>query len=236
MKRHGSTLAAARQAGTALITALLMLLVLTLLATFGMNLSRLEYRMAGNTQFQTLALGNAEFVLAVAEADIRDQAGNPFNPDRPDDHYYPQDTPDFDPATAGVQQPADRVWSFSSAHVSLPDIDGDGSDSNGDGIADDGTGQYVIQDAGLELSLAGHTAPGNRPIALVGTTVQAFLVTARSRTSGGAQRTVQSVFARAPLPGTRTTGAFNLTGNTGPAAAAVPNPAHGRRSWIDLRQ
>lgn len=220
-----------RHAGTALLTALVFLLVLTLLATSGMNQARLEARMAGNAQFTTLALANAEYVLAAAEADIRALNGNPFSPDRSGDHYYPQDTIDFDPALAGTQTPADRAWSFSSAPVALPDIDGDGSDSDGDGVADDGTGHYVIQDAGLELTLGGATA-GAGPARMTGTAVQAFVVTARSRTAGGAQRTLQSVFVRSPLPGTVTP-----PRTAGPAAASPgAHAAHGRRSWIDLRR
>jgi len=240
MKRRctGTGSADARQAGIALLTALVFLLVLTLLGTFGMNLSRLEQRMAGNAQYQVLALVNAEFVLAAAEADIRNQAGNPFNPDTPGDHYYPQDTLDFDPATPGIQRPVDRVWTFGSARVSLPDINGDGSDSNGDGNPDDGTGQYIIQDAGLELTLAANTAHRSGPAVLSGSTVQAFLVTARSRTSGGAQRTVQSVYVRTPLPATPAGGTQVATGKPRPATATThrSNPALGRHSWIDLRE
>jgi len=166
-------------------------------------------------------------VLATAEADIRSQAGNPFNPDRPGDQYYPQDTVDFDTATAGIQQPADRVWSFASAQVSLPDTDGDGSA--------DGTGRYIIQDAGLEHALVEHTGQRAGPAALAGSAVQAFLVTARSRTAGGAQRTVQSVFVRDPLPGTQAASTGPGPG-AGSAATSRSNPAFGRRSWIDLRQ
>jgi hypothetical protein len=34
--------------------------------------------------------------------------------------------------------------------VTLPDFNGDGSDTDGDSV-DDGTGMYVIQDAGTDL-------------------------------------------------------------------------------------
>ena len=53
-----------RQAGAALFMALIFLLILTLLGVFGMNVSRLENLMAGNTQFQTTALNTAEYTLA----------------------------------------------------------------------------------------------------------------------------------------------------------------------------
>ena len=69
------------QGGAALFMALIFLLVLTVLGVFGMNLSRLENLMAGNTQYQTQALNNAEYVLIAAENDIKTVAGNPFDPD-----------------------------------------------------------------------------------------------------------------------------------------------------------
>lgn len=219
-----------RQSGAALFTALVFLLVLTLLGTFGMQQARLEQRMAGNARFQAEAHAIAEYVLAAAEADIAARHVDPFHPDRAGDPYYPQDITDFDPASPGIQRPRDRVWSFASAAVSLPDSDGDGSDSNGDGIADDGTGQYVIQDAGTELTLHTRAAGPAAPAALTGTPVQAFLVTARGRAPGGIQRTIQSVFARPPLAG--------RTGST--AVAAQPGPGNasltGRRGWIDLHE
>ena len=38
--------------------------------------------------------------------------------------------------------------------MTLPDINGDGIDTDGDGNADDGIGQYVIQDGGTDLTEA----------------------------------------------------------------------------------
>ena len=60
-----------RQAGAALFMALIFLLILTILGVFGMNVSRLENLMAGNSQFQTTALNNAEYTLARGIEDIQ---------------------------------------------------------------------------------------------------------------------------------------------------------------------
>jgi hypothetical protein len=219
---------ATAQAGAALFTALVFLVVLTLLGTFGLQQARLEHRMAGNVRFSTQALASAEYVLGVAEADIAARRTDPFQPDRPGDPYYPRDTLDFDPAVPGVQRPRDRAWTFASATVSVPDIDGDGSDSNGDGIPDDGTGQYVVQEAGRELTLHAPGTGGATPAALTGTPVQAFLITARGHAPGGVQRTLQSVYVRPPL--TATPG--------GALPARQPGQGNGgeRRGWIDLHE
>ena len=51
--------------------ALIILLVLTILGVFGMNMSRLENLMAANHQFMVTALSNAEYTLSMGQADIQ---------------------------------------------------------------------------------------------------------------------------------------------------------------------
>jgi len=182
-----------RPCGTALVLALVFLLVMTVLGVFGMHCARLENRMAANSRFRIEALHRAEYVLGAAEAALRTLDGNPFRPDVPGDPYYARDVTDFDPDTPGIQQPSDPVWTFSHAIVSLPDLDGDGR-------ADDGTGRYVIQDAGTALA-PGKDGSSRRSIlhAPPGARVQVFLVTAQAGAARGAQRTVQSIVAMDPL-------------------------------------
>jgi Tfp pilus assembly protein PilX len=189
-----------QQSGAALFMALIFLLVLTVLGVFGMNLSRLENLMAGNTQFQTQALNNAEYVLTAAENDIKTVAGNPFDPDTAGDRYYARTVTDFNTAATGTQQPTDLVWNFAHATVSLPDVNNDGSDTDGDGTADDGTGAYVIQDAGTDLTEAESKSVEDSIMnPLPGAVVQVFLVTAQSSAARGAKRILQSVVVTDPL-------------------------------------
>jgi Tfp pilus assembly protein PilX len=189
-----------RQAGAALFMALIFLLVLTVLGVFGMNLSRLENLMAGNTQYQTQALNNAEYILVAAEDDIKTIVGNPFDPDTSGDHYYTISTTDFDSGTTGTQQPTDLVWTFTHSAVTLPDLNGDGLDTDGDSVADDGTGMYVIQDAGNDLTEAeSKTIEDSIMNPLAGAVVQVFLVSAQSGAARGAKRILQSVVVTDPL-------------------------------------
>jgi len=51
------------QNGAALFMALIILLIMTILGVFGMNTSRLENLMAGNSQFQAQALNDSELAL-----------------------------------------------------------------------------------------------------------------------------------------------------------------------------
>jgi Tfp pilus assembly protein PilX len=187
-----------RQDGAALFMALIFLLILTILGVFGMNLSRLENLMAGNAQFQTTALNNAEYVLARGETDIQDIASSgvvPFSAWSVDDQYYTVDT------TPGGS-PEDLVWPFTSAKVSIPDMNGDGVDTDADGTADDGTGEYVIENAGLDNSKGEDASFSGVINPLPGAVVQVFLVTAQSASSRGAKRIVQSVVVTDPLPPT----------------------------------
>jgi type IV pilus assembly protein PilX len=55
-----------RQQGAALFMSLIFLLILTILGVFGMGTSRLENLMAGNYQFQTASLSDAEVVISAA--------------------------------------------------------------------------------------------------------------------------------------------------------------------------
>jgi Tfp pilus assembly protein PilX len=187
-----------REHGAALFMALIFLLILTILGVFGMNASRLENLMAGNAQFQTTALNNTEYVLARGEKDIEDiaKAGAvPFSAWADDDQYYTVDT------TPGGS-PKDLVWPFTAAKVSIPDMNGDGSDTDADGTADDGTGEYVIENAGLDNSKGEDASYAGSINPLPGAIVQVFRVTAQSETSRGAKRIVQSVVVTDPLPPT----------------------------------
>jgi hypothetical protein len=205
------------QRGAVLFTVLVFLLILTVLGVFTMNRARLENRMAANALFRTRALNDAEYVLTAAEDDLHTLTGNPFLPDFAGDAYYARDVTDFDPDRPGIQTPADPVWTFSHAIVALPDL-------NGDGVADDGTGWYVIQDAGTALapdrdhalqSPVLHVPPGAR--------VQAFLVTARAGAARGALRTVQSIVVTHPLD---RRSEFDIQ---------AADRRKGRIGWIDLQ-
>lgn len=194
-RQHAHRSYTRRQRGAALFMALLFLLILTILGVFGMNISRMENLMAGNTQFQTTALNNAEYVLVRGENDISaiaTSSGNPFNPDTAGDRYYPIGT------TPG-SKPEDLVWTFTSQKVSIPDFNGDGSDTDGDGTADDGVGFYIIEDAGLDNSAGEDSSFTGSINPLAGAIVQVFQVTAQSSSSRGAKRIVQSVLVTDPL-------------------------------------
>jgi Tfp pilus assembly protein PilX len=191
-----------QQGGAALFMALIFLLILTILGVFSMNMSRLENLMAGNAQFQTTALSNAEYVLVRGENDIQNLAdagtGNPFLTTIEDQYW-----------DAGTINPTALVWPFANKKISIPDVNGDKSNTDGDSTFDDGTGFYVIEDAGLDNSKGECSTYECKISPLPSAIVQVFLVTAQSSSSKGAKRIVQSVVVTEPLP--PSTGSFGGT-------------------------
>ena len=162
-----------RQAGAALFMALIFLLILTLLGVFSMNVSRLENLMAGNTQFQTTALNNAEYTLARGIEDIQlvEFSGLAYPTT---DGYH----------AAGDIEPSDLTWGFTKKTVSLPD----GS-----------SGEYVIINAGTDNDDGEDNSYSGVITPAPGAIVQVFLITAKSESSRGAKRIVQSVVVTDPL-------------------------------------
>jgi Tfp pilus assembly protein PilX len=192
-----------RQRGAALFMALIFLLILTILGVFGMNVSRLENLMAGNAQFQTTALNNAEYVLVRAERDLttietelyNGTGTNPFIGTNTGDAYYCGNADSCLMATGDGTSLvlASLNWTtYGSTTVELPDVN--------DVVGADGTGQYIIMDAGYD-NASGECATQQCMLEhLAGAQVHVFLVTAQSASSRGARRIVQSAFVTRPLP------------------------------------
>jgi Tfp pilus assembly protein PilX len=183
-----------REHGTGLAMAMLCLAVLTLLGIAGMQSARLELLITDNRRQQSTALANTEYVLGVGEQAVLQLRTNPFHPDMAGDPFYPTGMRDLDPGTPHVvERPTNRIWTFGRATVWLPDIDGNGN-------VDDGSGEYLVEDAGLytasgeDVSVSGILRP------LPGARMQAFRITAHSTRAHGAHRAVQSLVTREPLP------------------------------------
>ncbi len=159
-----------RQNGAALFMALIFLLILTILGVFGMNSSRLENMMAGNNQFQTAALNNAEVVVNAAELDLQSMIGGAKKA-----CYYPQAT---------LVDPSPLNWPSSITTCTPTDV----PDAR---YIVEYVGQGIDDDCGKSLG-KGETKAG--------CIHYDFLVTAQADTSRGARRTVQTVYQSATAP------------------------------------
>jgi len=158
-----------QQRGAALFMALVILLVLTILGVFGMNLSRLENLMAGNNQFQTTALNNAELAVSAAEQAMLASLGGA----KPG-CYYP---------TTETIDPAILNWDSNAAITPC----------NYTFASGDPDAAYVIEYAnwGIDDDCSKSVGKGGGK---AGCVHYDFVITAQATTSRGAKRTVQTVY------------------------------------------
>jgi PilX N-terminal len=170
-----------RQQGAALFMALIVLLILTILGVFGMNIARLENLMAGNSQFQTMALNNAEGTLAVGEQDVESVLGTSKDWKAAGDYYYDRtsETP-----LADIIHPEASNWTFN--YQTVPDDD----PTSPFRYVLEYTGEYTDFQCSVKWG-ASYADVCRRYI---------FLVTAQNDASRGAKRTVQSVYVSSTPP------------------------------------
>jgi type IV pilus assembly protein PilX len=163
------------QAGAALFMALIFLLILTVLGVFGMNISRLENMMAGNNQFQTLALGNAELTVDEAERNLEDM----LKTGTKDTCYFPKAT---------LVDPSPLNWPKSITDVACSYTPPKGSD-----------GRYIVEYVGNGIDDDCGKGLGKGE-SKTGCIHYDFLVTAQADASRGARRTVQTVYQSGTAP------------------------------------
>ena len=168
------------QRGAALFMALIFLLIMTILGVFGMNLSRMENLMAGNNQFQALALNHSELMLEAGLREVEANVGPPYiNADTSGDHIYLNtavSTETIDPTAIN--------WTFNTVSTTPP-----GGNS---GYSYDYVIEYIGALDGTENALC--SAQTGTGTALDDCIREIYLVTSQGITSRGAKRSIQSVF------------------------------------------
>lgn len=174
-KQIQQTVMPPRQKGVALFMALVILLVLTLLGVFSMNLARMENMMAGNSQFQTTALSNAELAVAAAEQAMLNSLGGA----KPGCYYTTTETID----------PSKLDWDSDAAITPCDYVFANG----------DPTASYVIEYAnwGIDDDCSKSVGKGGGKSGCIH---YDFVITAQAETSRGAKRTVQTVYQSTSPP------------------------------------
>jgi type IV pilus assembly protein PilX len=173
------------QRGAALFMALIFLLIMTILGVFGMNLSRMENLMAGNNQFQALALSHAELMLDAGLREIEENIGPPYiSPDDSGDHIYLNTT-----GSSETIDPTTLNWTFNSVSTTPP-----GGESK---YSYDYVIEYIGSLDGTENGKC--TASTGTGSTLDDCIREIYLVTSQSITSRGAKRIIQSVFVSGEL-------------------------------------
>lgn len=161
------------QRGLALLMSLVILLVLTLLGITAMNTANLQTLMTGNSQYQTTALNTAESVIRTAEDVVLAFIGTP-----------------------GATYPASGYYNIpaGAAPINLTTFDWDAAD-----VITAGTSKYIIEFTGTE-ELDSASKAWRQDQGIVGDDVSVFRITARTPSTRGAVRYVQSIFVTISAP------------------------------------
>jgi type IV pilus assembly protein PilX len=162
------------QRGAALITALLLLVVLTILGVSVMQMSRVQEKMAGNTRDMNVGFETAEGALRNAEALIRAQTGRPI--------ACPDTTCVFRAlSSVGDVASQDKTWWTANGQGFA-----DGSHKAMSGVAENP--RYIIEELAQVASVDPTDPTAGRTF---------YQVTARSTgASGLANTVVQTTYAR----------------------------------------
>lgn len=165
-------LISSRESGASLVTALIVLGVLALMGISGVMIANTQFKMAGNLQFQTAAMSDAESAVAVAENWLPTNFANSafMQPGTPG-LYPPGTSPD----------PMTMTW----------------DDATSISVDAAGNQRYMI-----ELHLPARTLPSNSVVQCnaYGTSapcpkVNVYRISGRGVSRAGATRLVQSYFA-----------------------------------------
>lgn len=162
-----------RQQGMALVMSLVILLVLTLLGVAAMNTSSLQILMTGNSQYQTSALNTAEDTIRTAEDLVAGLVGVP-----------------------GATYPASGYYNIPGGDnpIDLNNFTWDDDD-----VTTIGSSKYIIEFTGTQ-ELNSASKAWRQDQGIVGDDVSVFRITARSPSSRGAMRYVQSIFVTISAP------------------------------------
>ena len=161
-----------RQTGASLVTSLIILGVLALMGISGVLIANTQFKMAGNLQFQTAAMADAESALAVAESWLPENYTHQGFAQSGTRGLYPLGT---------APDPVTMTW----------------DDTTSISVDAAGNQRYMI-----ELYLAGRTLPTNSVVQCntYGTSapcpkVNIYRISSRGVSRAGATRLVQSFFA-----------------------------------------
>lgn len=180
--KPGYIKASRRQRGAALFMSLIFLLILTILGVFGMNISRMENLMAGNAQFQTSALNNAELAISTARNGLQNALDGGLEFFTTGDYLY--DSSGENPGAETVD-PSLLDWSKFNHGV----------------IPGDSKSKFIVEYAGCDVKLGNTIDDCNTSCFDTQSCGYIFLITTQSETSRGAKRNVQQTFALTDGPG-----------------------------------
>jgi Tfp pilus assembly protein PilX len=166
---------AARQTGSTLIIALLVLVVILLTGLAAMNNSSSQFKMAANAQFESAALNKAETALATAE----DWLSNNQNHKNAGFTNYQNTTKYLYPIGQAVDDFLTMTW----------------DDNNSISLNNDSTQRYLIELLAQNMILHGADLGDDGRPSTGCSKVNIYRITTRGQSARGATKLVQSIYS-----------------------------------------
>jgi type IV pilus assembly protein PilX len=168
------------QRGATLVVALLVMVLIMMIGITAVTVSKTQFTLAGNLQFEDAAMNNAEAALAAGEAWLNASTDNYNNAGF---------------TSAGYLNNATRVNYLYPSNVTVDPLTMTWSDSNSFAIAGtDGKQRYYIQQLTINNSLGG-TDLSIRQGSFLSQKVNTYVITARGESARGAVKFVQSNYS-----------------------------------------
>lgn len=177
---YHSSIQAFRQRGATLVIALIMLLLIMTLGIAAFNSSNVQFKLAGNLQFEEVALNNAETAIAAAESWL--STGT---------NYKNEGFTTFSSATPQLH-PIDHVKNLAAPANNPLTMAWNGTSDVQVGNTNQ---RYMIELMSANSTLYGSDKGMGKPPAKTCNKVNTYLITARGQASRGATKFVQSYYS-----------------------------------------
>jgi Tfp pilus assembly protein PilX len=168
------------QKGATLIIALILLVLIMTLGIAAFNSSKVQFKLAGNLQFEEIAMNNAETAVAAAEGWLS-TAGNIKNAGFT---TYSTATPQLHPIghLQNLAAPANDALTMAW-------------DGTSDVLVGSGNQRYMVQLMSAGNTLIGSDVKFGGPKASACNKVNTYMITARGQATRGATKFIQSYFS-----------------------------------------
>lgn len=173
-----------RQRGSALISSLLILILIMIIGVTSMSISDIQFKLAGNIQFQTTAMGSSE--TAIVEAENWLATGTNYT-DAGFTTYSSSTTPHLHPIghIAGLTAPANDVLTMTW----------DNSNSREAATSTSGSQRYLIELLEQNVKLIGDDVSSGGRKSTGCSQVNVYRVTARGVSARNATKFVQTNYS-----------------------------------------
>lgn len=184
----GSRAAAAAQSGSALLSSLMILILIMIIGATSMSISDIQFKLSGNLQFSTTAMGASETAVVEGENWLAGStAGAP--------NYLDGGFTTYSSLTTPHLYPVGRIASLTAPANDVLTMTWDDSNSREAATSSSGTQRYIIELLERNVKLIGDSVAVGGRASSGCSQVTNFRVTARGVSARGATRFIQTNYS-----------------------------------------